>query len=333
MIRRLDGGKYRVLPVVVSRDSLWQMDDYVAEDSRPQWQVAPWLSQAAAYSAIDAIQELYRQGVEVALLATHGRFGEDGKLQDFLEMAGLAYSGSDGIASALAIHKAAAKALMAELGLAGAKGFRVQPQQWQQHGDEVVQRALALAHKLVIKAVNSGSSLDMYIVESNQEEVARALADLAAIDEVLVEEYVSGREVTAGVLDLYNKPGKGPRTIPLAVTEIKPKRHSFFSYEAKYTADATEEVTPAELEAEVAAKVQQAALLCHGALGCFGYSRSDFILRSNQGQTELLYLETNTLPGMTKTSLLPQGAQAVGVSFAELLDHIITGALWRRQNH
>ena len=91
-------------------------------------------------------------------------------------------------------------------------------------------------------------------------------------------------------------------------------------------------MTPAEFAPWLTEKIQQAALLCHRALGCFGYSRSDFILRTREGESELLYLETNTLPGMTQTSLLPQGALAVGVSFAELLDYIITGALQRKQS-
>ena len=137
----------------------------------------------------------------------------------------------------------------------------------------------------------------------------------------MIQEYVRGDEVTCGVLDTENAP------IALPPTQIIPKTGKFFDYEAKYTKGATKEITPPRLPEQIIKKIQDAALIAHKVLGCSGFSRTDMIV---SGGTVYI-LETNTIPGMTETSLFPQAAKAIGISFPELLDKLIDSALKKKR--
>lgn len=247
--------------------------------------------------------------IDVALIILHGLYGEDGTIQGLLDLLEIPYQGSGVIGSAIAINKLVSKQLYARFGvpmptyLAVKKGDAVDP-------DVVVGR---LGLPVVVKPNECGSSVGMSIVKS-KEKIMDAL-DLAYAHDttLLMEEYIEGLELTVGVIgndDLQAFP----------VIEIIPNQsREFFDYVAKYTAGVTQEICPARIDDRIAEKAQTLAKMAHRALSCRGYSRTDMILR----QKEIYVLETNTIPGMTATSLLPQAAKAAGLSFSQLLDKLI----------
>jgi D-alanine-D-alanine ligase len=184
--------------------------------------------------------------------------------------------------------------------------------------DAVSQNIIKFKIPAVIKPNNGGSSVGVSIVKSKKEFQSEVKKALQVNDSVMVQQFIEGREFTCGILE--NNEG-----IPFALppTEIIPKASKFFDYKAKYKIGGSLEVTPANLSKAMTKKIQSLALNAHVALGCRGISRSDFILK---GSTFYI-LETNTIPGMTETSLLPQAAKAAGISFSEMLDLIISSGL------
>lgn len=248
--------------------------------------------------------------IDAALIILHGPFGEDGTVQGMLDLLGIPYQGAGVLGSAIAMNKLAAKRLYAQAGL------RVPPYLWFDRKaaldvDACIDR---LGLPLVIKPVSGGSSIGMSIVRS-REALEPAVEKAFSYDRsVMVESFIQGTEITVGVL--------GNDTLEaLPPIEIVPgEGYEFFDYEAKYTAGATREICPARIDRDLTEKVQRCARTAHEALFLRGYSRSDFILKDG----EFHVLETNTIPGMTPTSLLPQAAQAAGISFSLLLDRLIT---------
>lgn len=251
--------------------------------------------------------------IDAAFVLLHGPLGEDGTMQGFLDLLGIAYQGAGVLGSALAMDKNLAKILYRQAGLTVAPWEMAQPED-----QKNPRRLLAqLSLPVVIKPIRQGSSLGMSLANS-EEELAQGLAKAFAYDsEVMVEQYVRGREITGGVLG--NK-----ELTALPIVEIIPgEEYAFFDYEAKYKKGASREVCPAELSAEVTAGAQAIALAAHRALQLKGYSRTDMIVSADG----IYVLETNTIPGMTPTSLLPQAAAAYGLSFPFLLDRLIELAL------
>lgn len=255
-------------------------------------------------------------GLDVAFILLHGPFGEDGTMQGFLELLGIPYQGAGVLGSALAMDKNLAKILYRQHGLPVAA--------WKMASLEDIadpQRLLtALELPLVIKPVRQGSSLGMSIVRQ-REALSGALEKAFGYDsEVMVEQFLPGREITVGVI------GNDVLT-PLPLVEIIPdSRYDFFDYEAKYKPGATREVCPAEVTEAVRDKAQEYGLIAHKALQLRGYSRTDMIVRDG----EIAVLETNTIPGMTSTSLFPQAAAAAGLEFSALLDRLIDLALEKK---
>lgn len=240
---------------------------------------------------------------DVICLALHGGQGEDGTVQAVLEVIGVPYTGSGPLGSALAMDKDLSKKLFAAAGVPVAKWVMAPAD------------AQGLGMPLIVKPSKQGSTVGLTLVkQAGDLEAAIALA-FEHDDEVMLEEFIPGRELTVGVLD-----GKA-----LAVGEIIPK-HELFDYECKYQPGMSEEIFPAKLEPKVAAEAQRLAVLAHEALKLGNYSRIDFRL-SPEGR--LVCLEANTLPGMTATSLLPQSGAAVGIPFPELCERICMGARGR----
>jgi len=173
--------------------------------------------------------------------------------------------------------------------------------------------AAELGLPLIVKPAAQGSSLGMSLARTIDELAAGIPAALALDSEVMVEQYIKGREITGGVL------GNSELTALPLVEIIPGDSYSFFDYQAKYQPGASREICPADFSAAITAKAQACALAAHRALHLRGYSRTDMIVRNE----EIFLLETNTIPGMTPTSLLPQAAKAHGLSFAELLDRLL----------
>ena len=256
------------------------------------------------------VLELCRQA-DAVFLALHGACGEDGKVQAALELLGIPYTGAGYLGSAIAMDKDLTKRLVAPLGVA--------TPEW-----EVVRRTEdipALAQRLelpcVVKPVASGSSIGVSIVRDRQA-LSSALTDgLASGGVCVVERYIAGREIQVGILDDQALPS----------IEIIPKT-GFYDYENKYQPGAAEEITPAPIPAEWEKRLGEAALTVFRALGLSVYSRADFMVTEDGVPW---FLEINTLPGMTPTSLLPQEAAAVGIGYGELCERIIEISLRARK--
>jgi D-alanine-D-alanine ligase len=267
-------------------------------------QISQLRGRAAAFSpaAIDI------RAVDVVFLALHGGAGEDGRIQAMLDLAGIAYTGSNHIASAAAMDKDLAKRLFRSVGIP-TPDWLMAPAS----ADEVETK---LGWPVVVKPNKQGSTIGLGIAGSARR-LAAAIAGAGHFDnEVLIERFVPGRELTVGILD----------GAALPVGEII-TQGDVFDYESKYQAGAAREIFPAALSTAESKAAQDFALRAHSVLKLGVYSRIDFRLDEAGG---IWCLEANTLPGMTATSLLPQAAKAAGIDFRELLERICNGALNKR---
>jgi D-alanine-D-alanine ligase len=274
-------------------------------------------AEALAQSAAKALATRGEGGIDVAFLALHGKYGEDGTMQGFLELLGMPYTGSGVLASALAMDKVMAKSVLSAAGIPVPKGVHISRSEMAREGMAAMARAKTLL-PAVVKPSKQGSSVGMSLVDSPQAMEAAVRLALDHDDEALVEERIFGAEITVGVLGV---PGQAELEA-LPVVEIVPKRE-FFDYQAKYDPDQCDEICPARIPEATARSAQALALLAHKSLGCRGYSRTDMII----GPNGLVVLEVNTLPGMTVNSLLPKAAAAAGIPFGELLHRIVSLAL------
>jgi D-alanine-D-alanine ligase len=251
--------------------------------------------------------------IDVALIILHGRLGEDGTIQGMLELLDIPYHGSGVLGSAIGMNKIIAKRLYEHAGLPVARWLVLE-------GDEADPVSLVgktLGFPVVVKPEQEGSTIGITIVRK-PEELGPALELARRYDRlVLVEEFLKGVEITGAVLG-----NRRPQALPL-VEIIPGDKYGFFTYEAKYTPGATREICPARLSEALSRKAQEYAVRAHKALKCRGYSRTDMIACDD----EVYILETNTIPGMTATSLFPQAAAAAGIGFSELLDRLIELAL------
>lgn len=255
---------------------------------------------------------------DVVFPVLHGPPGEDGTLQGFLEIMGYPYVGSDVHASSRAMNKITAKLIFAQHGLPLARQQIVV----RDSGTEAAVRDIeaGLGHSVVVKPATQGSALGVTPV-ANASELHSALETAFGFDPtVLIEERINGREITVGVLDTDS----GPAAFP--VIEITTPENSWYDYEHRYTRGLSDHVMPAPLPAAQTERLQQIAIAAHRALGCRDLSRADFIVADDD--TEIL-LEVNTLPGMTPTSLYPDGARGYGLSFPALCRHLVERAARR----
>lgn len=259
------------------------------------------------------LKELIAGEFDVAFLCLHGKWGEDGTIQGLLEIIDLPYIGSGVWASALAIDKAKAKVFYERAGIQTPRSVTLTNAS-QMSAPEIVSE---LGEACVVKPATEGSALGVFIV-NGEEEIAEAIDKAFEIDkEVVVETFVSGIELTVAVL------GTGEAARALPVIQIVPK-NEFYDYESKYAPGGSEHLCPAPISEEATAKVQEMAVSAHNVLECKGVSRSDIIMGEDG---ECWILETNTIPGMTSTSLLPDAARAAGMSFAEMATLLIEDAL------
>lgn len=252
---------------------------------------------------------------DVAFLVTHGKGGEDGTLQGFLETIRLPYTGSGVCASALAMNKSRAKQVYREAGLPTLPSITIRKDE-DYSLDDIVSR---LGDHCVVKVAVEGSSIGLYI-EKGREGIEHAIEKaFSQGEELLIEKFCAGRELTVGVIG-----NDDPKALP--IIEIVP-RNEFYDFDAKYSPGGSTHICPAEINESIAKDIQKCAEDAHKALGCRGESRTDFILEENGS---FWMLETNTLPGMTATSLLPDAASKAGMTYEELCVKLIDLALEKR---
>ena len=261
----------------------------------------------------DIAEVLARLRPDVAFNALHGPFGEDGTIQGVLEILDIPYTHSGVLASALAMNKQKAKSVAAAAGVPVTE-------------HRIVTRAEAAAEHVlpppyVVKPISEGSSFGVVIVPADQSHPPQSLArdEWTFGEEVMVERYIAGRELTCAV--------RGDEA--LGVTEIIPVGAGFYDYDAKYAAGGSKHLCPAPLKPFVYQNVQKLSLEAHRAIGCRGVSRSDFRY-DEDGSGEIIWLEVNTQPGMTRTSLVPELAALDGQSFPELVAWMVEDASCRR---
>jgi D-alanine-D-alanine ligase len=270
---------------------------------------------------VDAVDVGHDLGAVIAALsprpdavfnALHGRFGEDGAIQGVLDWLGIPYTHSGVRASAVAMDKAAAKALFLAAGLPVAPGRVVSVAE--------LEAADPLPLPYVVKPVNEGSSVGVSLVrggDNRRAEIARAWTHGPS---VMVEAYIPGRELTVAVLD----------DRALAVTEICAVAGSFYDYESKYADGGSRHIIPADVHPDVGTAAMTMAVAAHRAIGCRGATRCDFRYDDTNGEPgRLVLLEINTQPGMTQTSLLPEQAAYRGISFAQLCTWMVENAACR----
>jgi len=247
--------------------------------------------------------------IDAALIILHGPYGEDGTVQGLLDLLDIPYQGSGVLGSAIGMNKLVSKQLYKDASLPVAPSLTFNSISMV-NTPEVVDK---LGLPLVVKPVTSGSSIGLSIVKT-EDLLSDALEKAFAEDhEIIIEAYIKGIELTGGVIG-------NDELQALPIVEIIPgEEFEFFDYTAKYTPGASEEICPARIDDAMTAKAQNYAKTAHRALCCKGYSRTDMILADG----EIFVLETNTIPGMTPTSLLPQAAGVAGISFSQLLDKLI----------
>jgi D-alanine-D-alanine ligase len=260
----------------------------------------------------DIAEVLARLKPDVAFNALHGPFGEDGTIQGVLEILRIPYTHSGVLASALAMRKDRAKIVAAAAGVPVAHGVTASRFE--------VARRHVLPPPYVAKPVANGSSFGVFIVKEGRSHPPQELSggDWPLGDEMLVEEFIAGRELTCAVIG----EAAGPRA--LGVIEIVSNAGAFYDYESKYAPGGSEHLFPAPVKPNVYQTIQEMAVRAHGAIGCRGVSRSDF--RFDDATDRLVWLEVNTQPGMTATSLVPELAAHEGQSFEELVRWMVADA-------
>lgn len=324
----LNPEKYNIIPIAITKGGNWLVGEkgkeYITENLP--------LSQQEAGISLEQSQKLvvagnnnifnFSQGdtggqkLDLVLPIVHGPYVEDGKLQGMLDMLGLPYVFSGSLASALAMNKKISKLVAKSVGVKIAKEIIINKNK-KYNLDKIIAK---LNLPIVIKPIELGSSVGINIAKTKEELDENIKKALEYGGEVMLEQFIKGRELTVAVFG-----NKSPKALP--VIEIIPKVSTFFDYKAKYQAGGSEEVCPAKIPDDIAKKVQRYAVKVFKAVGCADLSRADFIWDTESGK--IYFLEINTIPGMTATSLAPQSAKAAGMEFSNFLDKLIGEALKR----
>lgn len=259
------------------------------------------------------INEIINLDVDLVFIGLHGKFGEDGRIQGLLDMLNVPYVGSDVLASALAMDKDKAKQIFqsAQIPVAKSRAYKVVDHSDIDKLEKKIQTLFTLP--FVIKPNREGSTLGLTIVEEYAQ-IQQAIKNaLQSDDVILVEDFIQGKEITVPVLGSIGKEEALP------IIEIIPK-NDHYDYESKYSIGGSEHIIPARIDAETTKLIQDYAVKAHQALGCKTYSRVDFILDQNNIP---VILEVNTLPGMTSTSLFPDAAQSIGLTYNKMIETFV----------
>lgn len=262
------------------------------------------------------LNKIFR-GIDLVFNALHGEFGEDGKVQQILEQYKTPFTGSASMPSAFAMNKFLSRRVFENAGIKIPDGFLIKKSENLDVAAEKIFKKYS--PPWVLKVLNKGSSVGVEIARDFHGLKNTIKEFLKENDKILFEEYIKGKEATCGVLDNF----RNERHYALPPVEIiPPEKNSFFDYEAKYSGE-TKEICPGNFDMKTKNLIQEYAKKAHSALGCKGYSRTDFMV-SPRG---VYALELNNQPGLTSQSLLPKSAAAIGLTFPSLLDHLIKVSL------
>ena len=245
------------------------------------------------------------KSVDIVLIALHGGIGENGRIQGMFESLGIRYTGSDALSSAICMDKHISKLLAEEVGIATPRWKRIRK------GQSIYKNEFD--YPFVVKPNSEGSTIGLTIVHNENDYDSAVEEAFKYDDEILIEEFISGKEITVSIV--------GEDVLP--IIEIRPE-HGLYDYECKYTKGMTEYICPAELNEDLTKRIKQTAFEVYKLLKCRHYGRVDLRLDNNN---QHWFLELNTLPGMTDTSLVPKAAKATGISFEQLIGKIIKQSL------
>ena len=281
----------------------------------------------------ELVSELQASEPDAAFIALHGREGEDGTVQGLLEAIGLPYTGSGPAACMRATDKLLAKHLMREAGIPTPAFHFLREASIKElgAGAALAPMETQLGFPLVVKPATGGSALGVKFARDSRQLPGSLVGAFSYDSTILLERYVRGRDLAVSILDGESLPGadapsqRGPVALP--VVEAVPREEDFYDYESRYQIGMTTFVCPADLAPETTARAQELAVEVYRLLGCHGVARVDLMLEHDSD--ELWVLETNVVPGLTETSLLPQAADAAGISFDELIELILASALTR----
>ncbi len=268
----------------------------------------------------DLVERLSDDRPEIAFIALHGRDGEDGTVQELLEVMGIPYTGSGVSACIRAADKVLAKHAMRDHGIPTPDFYAFNETAFKELGAAQALPAIEerLDFPIVVKPAGQGSALGIKFARSTADVPAALVAAFSYDRKVLLERYVTGRDLAVSIIEEDGN----PRTLP--IVEAVPEQEDFYDFESRYEIGRTRFVCPAELPADAAKRAGEIALEVYALLGCSGFSRVDLMLEDETG--ELYVLEANSIPGLTETSLLPQAADAAGIGFDELIDRILKAA-------
>ncbi len=290
--KHLDPNKYTIVPIEISATGVWPKRIPL---------------------------ERLNKTIDVAFVAMHGPYGEDGTIQGLLETLGVPYTFSGVLASALGMDKFRTAMLAEYVGIRTPQTVMIRKSVWGKAKKQLLADIKKLGKKIVIKPNLLGSSVGVSIIRNSLKAAEQIIGrTFKYSSEVLVQEFIEGTEITVGVLG-----NARPRALPLIEIVPNKKASTFYDYEAKYADGGSEHIIPARVSKSTATAIQQAAIDMHELLGCRGVTRSDFILTKSGAY----FLEINTIPGMTATSLIPHAAASIKINFPQLLDKIIALAL------
>lgn len=307
--KNLDPRKYFANKVVVTKTGQWLIPQGTAK-------LISGHSKDLILPEKQALDKLMVKNIDAVFIAMHGEYGEDGKVQGLLELSRIPYTGSGVLASALGMDKTRSLALLKSAGFF-VPGF-IELSSKSTGRENFGKFFTIFKFPLVVKPVDRGSSVGVSIVKNKFDFLAAVKNAKKFSKRIMAQKYIDGREITCGVLE------KSGKLIALPPVEIRPKADKFYDYKSKYSEGGSEHIIPPQnISKKLLNMIKNQAVLAHMMIGCSGMSRSDFIL----GKDGILYfLEINTIPGMTKTSLLPESAKVAGISFPRLLDCIIINA-------
>jgi D-alanine-D-alanine ligase len=302
-VMRALAGRFEVVPIFISANGTWLKGER-----------RDWMSPAEALAHID-----------VVFNALHGEYGEDGTVQQILDHAGMPYTGSTALASAIAMNKEMSQKILESHGIRMPRSIVLGP------SNIDTRTVLAFsAPPWIVKPRSRGSSLGVSKVHTQAELIEAFKKALKYDTHMIVQEFIPGREITCGVLESAGERTQGKTITALAPVEIIPPADApFFDYQVKYNGK-TREVCPAEFYGAMLAKIQETAIKAHEALGLRHYSRTDMIIKpasATRRAPEIYVLEVNTLPGLTSESLFPRAARHVGLELPDLVSHLVGLAL------
>lgn len=332
VMENLDKNKYDIVPIAITKKGNWLVGTKghaYLNLNLPRAEKAGGVSLEHSQSLVPAEEDRILAGfdkrntetgkIDLVFPIGHGAYIEDGKIQGMLDMLGIPYLFSGTLSSALAMNKQKSKLVAKDAGLKVAKEA-VLSKNKKYNQDKIIKK---LGLPIVVKPIESGSSAGMSICHEGNQLNAAIEKAFEYSEEVMLEQFIKGRELTVAIIGNAH-----PRALP--VVEIIPKVSDFFSYEAKYQPGGSDEICPADIPEEVRKKVQRYAVKIFKVLNCRDLARADFIWDETIGKT--YFLEINTIPGMTETSLAPKAAKAAGFTFPQFLDKLIQLGVKRKMD-